>query len=216
MSGATAPARDRRQPNQVVLTTSEAAFVAEVSRKAVDQAIDRKEVLPLPARRSGDSPRTVGVKAVLYLRLRKEAGDLLSAKAKKQLYRTLGDWEPIPEFVEIGPVTVRAAQAVAKVRERLAQIRDARRFVETDPDVRGGDPVVVGTRIPVYLLADMIGQGVPEEEILAGYPALLKQALEAAALYARLYPRQGRPPAAPWRKGAPRRLFTVEELNAAD
>jgi uncharacterized protein (DUF433 family) len=216
MSAATASVRERRQPNQVVLTTSEAAFVAEVSRKTVDQAIDRKEVLPLPARRSGDSPRTVGVGAVLYLRLRKEAGDLLSAKAKKQLYRTIGEREPIPEVVEIGPVSVRAANAAAKVRERLAQIHDARRLVQTDPDVRGGDPVVVGTRIPVYLLADMIGQGVPEEEILAGYPALRREALEAAVLYARLYPRQGRPPAAPWRTGAPRRVFTAEELDAAD
>jgi uncharacterized protein (DUF433 family) len=207
---------ERRQTGEVVLTPSEAAFVADVSRKTVDQAIDRGEVLPLPARKPGDPPRALGVNAVVYLRLRDEAGDLLSAKAKKQLYRTLSvERERIPDVVEIGAVSVRAAGAAEKVRARLAQIRNVRRFVETDPDVRGGEPVVRGTRVPVYLVADMVRAGVPRDEIVAGYPSLSDQALEAAVLYARLHPRRGRPPAAPWRQGTPRRVFTAEELDAA-
>ncbi len=38
--------------------------------------------------------------------------------------------------------------------------------------IRGGEPVARGTRIPVYMPADLIKAGVGPERILEDYPAL--------------------------------------------
>ncbi|HWN57797.1 MAG TPA: DUF433 domain-containing protein, partial [Methylomirabilota bacterium] len=74
----------------------------------------------------------------------------------------------------------------------------ARRMVVRDSEVRGGEPVIRGTRIPVYLVADLIEQGAGEQEILSGYPTLKRENRELARLYAMAYPRRGRPPKHPW------------------
>jgi uncharacterized protein (DUF433 family) len=57
-----------------------------------------------------------------------------------------------------------------------------------------------GTRIPVELIADMLSQGATPEEILDGYPALDRDKVEFAPLYAQAFPRRGRPVSRPWAK----------------
>ena len=61
-----------------------------------------------------------------------------------------------------------------------------------------GTPVFRGTRIPVYLIADMIEQGTPINEILEGYPSLTREMVEYAGIYATTHPDRGRPPVQPW------------------
>jgi uncharacterized protein (DUF433 family) len=104
-------------------------------------------------------------------------------------------------IVSIGPMEVRIAEQVQRVEERLAQIELARAFVVSDPEVRAGEPAVRGTRIPVYVLAELAAQGAGTEELLEDYPALTAESLEAALLFARMYPRRGRPPRGPWKDG---------------
>jgi uncharacterized protein (DUF433 family) len=69
-----------------------------------------------------------------------------------------------------------------------------------------GAPVFRRTRIPVHAVADMLAQGATVEEILEGYPALNRKAVELALVYARAFPRRGRPPARPWARRRPRRV----------
>ena len=76
-------------------------------------------------------------------------------------------------------------------------------MVCSDPDIMAGTPVFRGTRIPVQLIADILEQGTPAEEILQGYPALSRELLEYAAIYANTHPRRGRPPVQPWRGQKP-------------
>lgn len=184
----------------------EAAFVTELSRKTIDQAIDRREVRPLPSRQSGALHRALGYPELVYLRLRRDVGKTLSPSGRKTLYlalrRGLPD-NPRLEFVEIGPVTVTLTEAVAQVRRRLAQILRAERYVSVRPDVRAGEPVIRGTRVPVHVLADLADQGAPREELLEDYPAVTPEALDAALLYARLHPRRGPRRPAPWRAASP-------------
>jgi uncharacterized protein (DUF433 family) len=61
-------------------------------------------------------------------------------------------------------------------------------YVSLRPDVRAGEPVVRGTRVPVHLLADLSDQGASREELLEDYPAVSPEALDAALRYARLRP----------------------------
>jgi uncharacterized protein (DUF433 family) len=64
--------------------------------------------------------------------------------------------------------------------------------VQSDPNILGGVPVFVGTRVPVQALLDHLEEGDTIDRFLAGYPsvtreqaiAFLEQA--AQALFARL------------------------------
>jgi len=67
-----------------------------------------------------------------------------------------------------------------------------RTLVQSDPEIMAGAPVFRGTRVPVYLIADMIEQGTPIEEILDGYPSLTREMAEYASVFATLHPRPGR------------------------
>ena len=207
--------QERRGEGSETFSPAEAAYVAAVSRKTVDQAIDRGEVEPAPSRRPDDSQRAVDVGTIVYFRLREQTGDLLSSEGKRRLYHMLVHRTPddIPSMITIGAISVRTESALEPVGERLAHLRGVRYFVVSDRGVRGGEPVIRDTRIPVHTIAEMVAQGVERDRILAAYPALTAESLDAAVLYARLHPRRGRPRSAPWRENPPVQVFTAEELG---
>jgi len=53
-----------------------------------------------------------------------------------------------------------------------------------NPEVLSGKPVIKGTRIPVYLIIELLANGIAEKEILRQYPTLKKEDIKAALLYA--------------------------------
>ena len=53
-----------------------------------------------------------------------------------------------------------------------------------DPEVLSGKPVIKGTRIPVYLIIELLANDIAEKEILRQYPTLKKEDIKAALLYA--------------------------------
>jgi uncharacterized protein (DUF433 family) len=57
--------------------------------------------------------------------------------------------------------------------------------IEINPKVCNGRPVVKGTRIPISVLLEQIAEGDSWETILAGYPELKREDLQAALFYAR-------------------------------
>ncbi len=54
----------------------------------------------------------------------------------------------------------------------------------SDPQVRGGEPCIKGTRIPVSMIVSSIAQGLTRQEIIREYPQLEDQDITAALLYA--------------------------------
>ena len=56
--------------------------------------------------------------------------------------------------------------------------------IVVDPEILVGKPVIKGTRIPVYLIIEFLGNGLTEEEVLNQYPTLKKEDIKAALLYA--------------------------------
>lgn len=77
--------------------------------------------------------------------------------------------------------------------ERLDRLEAARSLVEVTPDILGGTPVIRGTRIPVYDIAASLAANIPAERILSAYPALTRDTLELAGIYAEANPLRGRP-----------------------
>ena len=59
-----------------------------------------------------------------------------------------------------------------------------RDFLSSDPQVCGGDLCATGTRIPVTVILDSFAEGANKEEILASYPSLRMNHIDAALAYA--------------------------------
>ena len=55
-----------------------------------------------------------------------------------------------------------------------------------DPLIMTGKPVFKGTRIPLYIILDLVGDGIPEEEILKIYPDLTFDDIKAGMKFASL------------------------------
>jgi uncharacterized protein (DUF433 family) len=51
----------------------------------------------------------------------------------------------------------------------------ASRLISVDPDVFGGTPVFIGTRVPVAVLFENLADGLTLEEILDSYPSLNRE-----------------------------------------
>lgn len=186
------------------LSPREAAFVTGLSEKTIHQAIDRAEVEPLPTRRADDRERMLAAPEVLYLLIRVQVGSLLSPQGKRMLRNEViqaMSGPADPGAVYLGTLVLDIAPEVATLNDKLAQIERMWSFVVMDPGIRAGEPVVRGTRISVHVLADLAAQGASTEELLEDYPSLTRESLEAALTWARMYPRRGRPPRAPWKDG---------------
>jgi len=56
--------------------------------------------------------------------------------------------------------------------------------IEVNPDILMGKPVIAGTRIPVYLILNLLASGYTQERILEAYPALTPEDIRAALQYA--------------------------------
>jgi uncharacterized protein (DUF433 family) len=181
------------------LTTQQAAFVAGRDTRSIDRAVDRRLVR---ARRAGNR-RVLGLPEAFFLSLPDEVTSLLSAEAKAALYARIREVLEQPRDLKlvsqpaIGCLKLDLREAVSAFRDRLGALAAAEKIVVEDPLVRSGEPVVRGTRIPVYMLHALAEQGASEDELLEDYPALDKARLEAALLYARTHPRRGRRPSRP-------------------
>lgn len=52
--------------------------------------------------------------------------------------------------------------------------------VHSDPDILGGTPVFVGTRVPLRALIDYLGGGQPLSEFLEDFPTVTREQAVAA------------------------------------
>lgn len=57
--------------------------------------------------------------------------------------------------------------------------------IELNPRVCDGKPVIKGTRVPISVILEQIAAGETWDRVLAGYPELKKEDIQAALLYAR-------------------------------
>ena len=60
--------------------------------------------------------------------------------------------------------------------------------IDSQPDVCGGEPCIVRTRIPVWLLMQARRLGTSESSLLEAYPSLRTEDLADAWAYARYHP----------------------------
>jgi uncharacterized protein (DUF433 family) len=182
----------RRTGHNAVITVKEAAFAAGVSVKAVNQAIDREHIQTRPLGRAADAPRRgIGPGEAVYLTV----SQLLAPEVRRRVYPSFRgrDFPELPRRLDMGGVVLELERAIQNVEERLRLLSAMQERVEVDPEIRGGEPVFRGTRIPIHAIARKQELGSTKEELLEDYPGLTQDDLELAKRYSELYPRRGRP-----------------------
>jgi len=184
---------------QETYTPAEAAAVAGLPIKTVQKAIDEGPFTKAK-KRAGRSLRAPDLLYLVTIRNIDSRIVKLSTPAKAELLRKLDRWWSGDSSVDlaVGGLLFQAKSARRELRTRLSKLQQAQRMVMSDPEIRGGLPVIKGTRIGVHEVAGMLDQGETEADLLDGYPALKRQQLELARIYAAAYPRRGRPPRHPW------------------
>ncbi len=198
----------------IAVTPVEAAWLTELSPKTINATIDRGELKAVKSRGARKKRgRNLGPADVLYLMLRKELAAVLSASAKRELYQrltearldVLSDWKSpnggqCDDEIQLagGVIRIELKSACSRLANRWRALRNATQMIASDPTIRGGEPVIRGTRVPVYMIADLVKQGADFPEILEDYPSLDAQMIQAALAYVQTNPKRGRPSKAPW------------------
>ncbi|GLR19509.1 DUF433 domain-containing protein [Portibacter lacus] len=59
-----------------------------------------------------------------------------------------------------------------------------RDYIEIDPSIRFGKPIIKGTRISVYDVLNWLANEMSIDDILNDYPELKKEAVQSCLLYA--------------------------------
>lgn len=177
------------------LSRREAAELAGTTLSAVNKAIEQKVVRP--RRRGGRG--LLSPEDVAALRLLSEMRVVLPVAVKRRVAEWARGGPAAGATLELdGVLLVRAGSEMAEAAERARHYVSVRqRLVESTSEVRGGEPVFRGTRVPVRGLARQIELGETREVLREDYPFLPEEAFEFAPLWARAHPRQGRPPS-PW------------------
>ena len=97
------------------------------------------------------------------------------------------------------------------VRRGLTNLDKVKKMIATDDSILGGTPCFKGTRIPVHDIAEMVANGDAIPDLLEAYPALTKEKIESASIYATAYPRRGRPrEVSGWEK---KKLLSSTKIN---
>ncbi|MBW4656649.1 MAG: DUF433 domain-containing protein [Kaiparowitsia implicata GSE-PSE-MK54-09C] len=192
-------------PNE--FSAREVAELANVPVRAVDKAIEEKVLAGIRAD-VRSRRRMLPLHAVPYAAIVARLPLTLSLEIKRDLARALGKRSAArmtTEPMEIAPaVTIDLSTLVgpdlAERAERYGKARED--FVEINPDIMGGTPVLRGTRMTVYSVLGRLDGGDSTDDILEDNPHLTREAVETAALYARTHPIVGRPGGRPWAKSA--------------
>lgn len=61
---------------------------------------------------------------------------------------------------------------------------DWRKYITADPAIMHGKACIAGTRVPVTTILDNLAAGLTAEEIIASYPTVPLESIQAALLYA--------------------------------
>ena len=180
-------------------TIAEAAMIARLPRKFVDRAVERAPFNPEMREVGKRKYRELSLVEVMYLKILHDAsyegGLRTNQSIKEALHAALREsWPNIEDKLKLTALLYIDTVAPAKViEESILQLKEVRTMVVEDPEIRGGEPVFKGTRIPVHQVANERMAGISVGDLREEYPALNARQIELASVYAAAHPKEGRP-----------------------
>jgi uncharacterized protein (DUF433 family) len=186
---------------QSLFTAAEAAVLTRLPVKAVNNAIDKKTIAAHVRRRRGEkSLRLLDEPALVYLLLERELLGDTTPSFRQKLFKAIS--AALAEGVRsvaVGALTLDLRVRFRDMEQRIKDLRRSKLLASADPEVLGGVPVFRGTRIPIHMIAELLGQGETPDTLRRGYPRLNDEMIRLAPLYASAHPLRGRPRKQPWR-----------------
>ena len=138
------------------ITRNEAAQLSGASLAAINKAIEQKT---LRTKRT-QSGAMIDARDVAALRIFATLPFGLPVTTKRKVAGWLRDAQADAEFPLGDTMFVRFNEAVQEALERALRYVELReKFLEVNPDVQGGEPVIRGTRVPIRGLAKQIEAG---------------------------------------------------------
>jgi len=183
-----------------MLTRREAVEIAHVPLGALDKAIEQN-IVTVHRRRDHSWLRSEDVGVVALLQ---KTALPLPIAVKRKIRRWVRETEPYraghgSELHISDALVVRWSPEVSETvhaAESYARLRD--QWIETNPEIKGGEPVIRGTRIGVRGIAQRMDEGDTIATLTEDYPHIPTEAFQTAYTYAKAHPRRGRP-TRPWR-----------------
>ena len=180
-----------------------AALLADISEKSIRHELAREIATPERRRVGKSIRRRLYERDILYLNLIAALPVALSVEDRRDLYALIagrlgemGRWRRAGDRLRlIGPVLVEidVSELRKRLAERLRLYGRGRARLVARPDVLGGEPVFVGTRVPVRHIGLLARKDTPVADILEDYPALNADDVAFARLFVELRPDPGRP-----------------------
>lgn len=192
------------------LTLSEAGYVLGRSPSTINKAVD-SGVIRAKQRRVGKSvQRLLGPSELRYLRLADELDKDLTPAGRRRLYEALRKLSSETHVLRLGQIEIDLARIDSDLEGRLTRLRRLRDWIGRSDAVP--DPLIRGTDIPVHLVAALAREQTMDA-ILADFPSLSREQVEASIDYAKAYPKRGRPYAS---RSLKRTLADLADLGAFD
>ena len=173
----------------VSLTLNEAGYVVEQSSTAINRAVDRGVIKAKLQRRGKSRLRNVGAAELRFLAIAGEVERKLTPAGRREVYEALRRLPTDAHRLEIGLMSFRLVEVDRRIAGRLQRLDEIKALVNEGPDT---EPVLRGTNVPVYEIAALT-RGQTVAEIVEDYPGLTPAQVDAAAEYAKVYPKTGRP-----------------------
>jgi uncharacterized protein (DUF433 family) len=197
-----------------LFTPTEAAVLTRLSVKAVNNAIDKKTVPAVTGNRAGYSTRLLDLRALMSLTLERRLADRFAPGLRRELFNALAAADRRNAVsLDGGFLKIDLREPRRELATSLRELRRARQLVTTDLDIMGGDPVFRGTRVPVHVIAALVGQGSSAADLTQAYPRVTAEMVRLAPTYAAAYPLRGRPRPVSWHDGKP--IVTTRRTLAA-
>jgi len=186
-----------------LLGRNEAAAISGVSLSAVNKAVEQRVIRP---RRTKRGKTLLAPEETLALALL----SLMPVALPVAFKRLLRDWVVSMSAEDVGKefalsqaLTVSFTEELAEVSRRVDKyVKLREKYVEVNPNVMAGTPVIRGTRVPVRTLAKLVEGGESREALREDYPHIPSEAYELAVLWSKGSPRRGRPAAKATARGA--------------
>jgi uncharacterized protein (DUF433 family) len=189
------------QPHETLFTPTEAAVLTGLSLKAVNNAIDKKIISPVPG--AGGS-RLLDARALVSLSIERRLSDRIATpELRRKVFEALAGAPRNVLSLEDGLIKIDLRAPRRELAGSMRDLRRARRLAVTDPGIRGGDPVFRGTRVPVHLIAELVAQASKPAELMNSYPRLTAEMIRLAPVYAAAYPLRGPKRKLPWHDQEP-------------
>lgn len=186
-----------------LFTPTEAAVLTRLPVKAVNNAIDNKTVSTVAGQRAGYATRLLDLRALMSLALERRLADRFVPDLRRQVFDALSTSPRNSVSLEGGFLKIDLREPRRELATSLRELRRARRLVISDPEIRGGEPVFRGTRVPVHMIAEIRAKGETDQDLLESYPRLTPEMVRLAPVYAAAYPLRGRPRKQPWHDRPP-------------